>query len=322
PDQFGLPESSPISKLHPVNARARLDSLARDGRWREAGDSLRTWFRQSTEGLGRADTVQLLAQLDTLILLMDGATPERVDDADVLLAPGAVLDFNPQLAEGVGYRIFAATPAEITITEADPIAVQQAFCWTAFSASDLLGRYRAPAFRALQQRIKTALALWERYNESGRSQYPWELWLNGLGGDALDIHPPRRQFILFHPWVGIEATGLDDARLDDLGSVVRSTVVPVDLLGFVRYDQTYTRYWGASVTLALGEDRTRGGISLHLSNGISFGPTWSRVGAPDGLLFSIDFYDRLAGIPATQQAVVEKLRNAATAALGGSGGMP
>lgn len=326
---LGLAADDPLLKLFPENARDRLDSLVQNQQWIAAADSLEAWF--AATGIFHSDRADdatvLLAQIESLAMLLvraDVVSTARADAVSTAQAAdelngltSAVVDFNPQLSVGIrsGYLIFPAKDYEIAITEQDSPLVQRAFCWTAFSASDLLGLYRKPAFDALRLRIKHALSLWEAYNETGRSQYPWELWLNGLQGGPLKLEPPRTQGILLHPWVGVEAVGFDEAEWDDIGPIKREVVVPLDIIGFVRYDETYNRYWGASITMSIGEERTRSGIALHVTNGVSFGPTWAEFGLPDGLLFSVDFYKALAGLPYVQQEVETELRTAANTSL-------
>lgn len=302
-----LAPGSPLVRLHPDTARARLAAVVAAGEWPQAVDSLRSWLAATrVADAAPARTRTLDRRLDTLAAAL--AAPGTVDG--VLAAEAPILDFSVTIEFPNGYAVFPSEPYRFLVRPADPPGVQRALCWTALSAADLLGRFRAPELDVLRRRIRRALAQWSAYNDSGRSQYPWELWLNGFRGDPLALAPPRWQWIVFHPWIGVEAAGLADARLDDLGSVTRGTVVPLDLIGVIRYDESYTRYRGLSAALALGEDATRGALVLHLSNGVSLGPTWGRVGWPDGALFSVDFYYLLAGLPHAQRAVEERLRSA------------
>src|SRR5690606_11207863 len=117
----------------------------------------------------------------------------------------------------------------------------------------------------LHDRLRIALARWRAFNDVGRSQYPWELWINGLRADPVRLEPERWQVIALHPWVGLQLTGLDRASFGDLGSITRAAVVPFDLAGLLRYRDDFTGYWGASAILTFGEDRTRGGLAVHLS---------------------------------------------------------
>lgn len=313
-----LAADDPRRRLFPDSARTRLGPLVDGGDWPMAVDSLAAWFR-ATRTPDPAATAMLvrLDSLRTLFEVLGGTT--TVDEASdwSRLDFDHLLDFDVTLDVMAGrYTIFEDEPVEIAVDATDSAATQMALCWTAISAEDLIGRHQRPDLESVRDRIRHSLRLWETYNEAGRSQYPWELWLNGFRDDPLQLEPRRWQAIALHPWIGFQLRGIDRASLNELGPITRTTVVPFDLLGILFYRDDFTRYWGVSALLTFGEDRTRGGLALHLSNGVSLGPTFSEAGTPDAFLITLDFYKLLAGLPQQQAAVVDQLRDALAA--GGS----
>ncbi len=118
--------------------------------------------------------------------------------------------------------------------------------------------------------IVAADARWENYLTSGYSQYPWESLVNGvvLSFDAL--HPPRAQWILLHPGLGVELSTLTWQDIRGKG------VVNLELLGHLRYTgDSGQNYLGASVTATFREDMGTGlGLLLHPRRNIHLGLVW------------------------------------------------
>lgn len=143
-------------------------------------------------------------------------------------------------------------------------------------------RLRAEAVRAvlrdfvapLQQRahlkVLRADRRWTNYLEHGYSQYPWEALLNGwvLDFDAFD--PPRAQWILLHPALGVEVSTVS---LDELTA---NEALSVELAGYVGYyGDDSEHYFGGSLAMTLTEDEKPGfGVVLHWEKSFSLGLTW------------------------------------------------
>jgi hypothetical protein len=117
---------------------------------------------------------------------------------------------------------------------------------------------------------RTALRLgqidagWTNYLEHGFSQYPWESWANGWLTDFAWSRPPRSQWVLLHPELGL----VFDTR--STRSAEMEAALLVHGLGYVRYfgDE---RDWfaGLSATASITDDASYGwgfGPTLHFGH--------------------------------------------------------
>jgi len=165
-----------------------------------------------------------------------------------------------------------------------------------------------PSMRA----IENAKERWEIYMREEMSQFPWEAAFNGWAIGADDIqNPPRRQWILFHPELGVEVSTRSFKDLTAKESL------SIELFGKIWYHwknidkpEAGLRWWGVAAALSLRDDLRPGiGFVAHYGRFVTLGLVWHDTNR-DGrwfndapfLMFGIDLFrfaqDR---IPANQK---------------------
>jgi hypothetical protein len=128
----------------------------------------------------------------------------------------------------------------------------------------IFGTLVQPQFERTAQRLGEIDAGWTNYLEHGFSQYPWESWANGWLTDFAWSRPPRSQWVLLHPELGL----VFDTR--STRSAEMEAALLVHGLGYVRYfgDE---RDWfaGLSATASITDDASYGwgfGPTLHFGH--------------------------------------------------------
>lgn len=299
-------QGTALLRIFPDSAAEHLAGLLADSMWAQAVDSIALWFDASVPDSYVTQKASMRAELAGLGAILRGTRRSTLRDAADVMNPS--LNYAPVTDVNDSVSLFPTKPTRIDISSSMPLNVQRGFCWAARSAVIVLDDFKRTEFRALRQRISTALERWTAYNDEGRSQYPWELLINGLSIDKLSLDPPRTQWIVLHPWVGLQAVAENgDWKANSVG---RAAVVPVDILGFVRYRENFSGYWGLSLTATLSDTRTRGGVAAHFGEGISIGPMFSDGDGFDGVLFTLDFLKTLTGVPYVQEWAEDRLGGA------------
>lgn len=92
--------------------------------------------------------------------------------------------------------------------------------------------------------LKEAASAWRRYVESGFSQYPHEVLLNGLWLDPASWGPAPTQLILLHPSVGLGTTNM---RRQGGERRAGALVLVVEAAGYVRYLSDFQHHLGVSL---------------------------------------------------------------------------
>lgn len=184
------------------------------------------------------------------------------------------------LFQHVNETWFSGRPFEITDeqVEALPFAQFDDFMHRVNTAERLLREMARPNRDAAVAAINAAAERWRQYVFDGRSQYPWEMALNGVTTAARsDIqNPPRRQWILFHPEVGVElgTGGTGAANLTAKQSVL------IQALGHVwyRWPESTTAelgWWGISASASIREELRPGvGFTVHYGKVVNVGLLW------------------------------------------------
>jgi hypothetical protein len=188
----------------------------------------------------------------------------------------------------------------ITITAAMPPQVRREYCWRAISLNRILTQYGESARATTALALQTYVAQWDAYNANGYLQYPWELYLNGKWTfDAKSLAPPKRQLVIAHPGIAVEQSGpsFEGSRLDE--------VVSVEPIGFLWYGDDRKMYYGFSTLLTFSSSRDVGrGLLLHFGKLAKLGYVWRDRDAQNrrqnGVVFSMDLYQMLAGPPSSQ----------------------
>jgi hypothetical protein len=298
--------------LHPSAVRTALKDT-REGRLVRALDGVRDAFDRTPARQTPEAAERFIPQLDALRALLT--------EHALVTAPGAPVpnSFNPDVApEGDRVTLFPGfREREIVLTEATPADVRRGFCWAAISVSFIIDADARKYRDALLKRLDSAVEMWDNYTDEGYSQYPWELFVNGLGGrGGGGIDPPRRQWILLHPTIGVSLSG------SKASSLRRLDVIPLEILGYLWYNERRTAYRGISLVSSFATDADPSvGPFLHVGRGVSVGATWRGWGDDTGfggVLFSADLYRALAGVPGDVQERVRELREALASNGGGA----
>lgn len=236
----------------------------------------------------RSDAIykRLLAAFDEVSKrFVDFQFDRKIDAAADRAAADAVVNaFLDTKATGLFQLVnetwFGGRPYAITVTEVEALADERYhdFMHRVTTAERLLTDFRKPNRVLAKEAIERATSRWRQYVFDGRSQYPWEMVLNGSAiGPHSDIqHPPTRQWILAHPELGIETgtAGRGAANLTAKESMV------VQALGHVWYrwpasDEIDPRWWGLSATVSLREEIRPGvGFTGHYGKVINVGVLW------------------------------------------------
>jgi len=164
------------------------------------------------------------------------------------------------------------------------------FSYAAWRVTDYLNR---PILTSVHAHLETLDKQWDSYFNEARSQFPWELLLNGYlyGRKIADERglqaPPESQLILLHP-----SPALEYVSAADDGSRFEPAVV-IELLGYNRWSWNGGRQknpWGgsliASVSDRAGVDNWGYGGMVHYKNTFSLGVS-SRDGDL-GVFVSVD----------------------------------
>lgn len=296
---------------HPGRLLARLQPLITAGRWGAAMDSV---VVRGSEAVVRAPAVReaYLSRLEetrrrfaALLALPAGQRPAFLASA---VRP---TQWQPSQNAATGnVTVFAGSPGEVVLRAETPSDERRAVCWPALAVHQLLASYDAPGRDETVRALEELAARWERYVDDSYSQLPWELAVNSLSRSRRDWEPPRRQWVLLHPSVGVEVAGLRRNELQ------RVDVAVLEGAGLLFYNGDYTRYVGISGVGTFARDRAPAlGGYLHLwFPQAKLG--YLRRPHPDpsrrsSLLVSIDLYDVIAGVP-------RGLREARDAALAGA----
>ena len=294
---------------HPHRLIARLEPLLGAGAWSAALDSVLVRAREklatvddSTRDRYAAQLVEAEEAFDRLLQRPNHEQPRFMAD---IVRP---VRWQINQSAATGAFVIPVGGGPINVTSNLSSDQRRALCWPAISISRLMTIYEAGLRDSTVEALNRLAADWEEYVDNSYSQLPWELFVNGLSRSRRKWEPPRHQWILVHPSVGVELAGISAKNL------ARVDVAVVEALGYLRYYSNYTRYLGVSGVATFASDRPVAvGGYLHL--------WWpqAKVGyvvRPDpnrdrrqSLLVTVDLYDLLTGVP-------KSLREARDAALG------
>lgn len=302
---------------HPNAVMVGFGPAISEGRWSAVATALADGFRASDLVPAGQMRATFQSQLDTMqgeFAAVD-ASPNR---ETLLRTAGGVRQVRFNLIRDPDEDRFTLfdPPARLAFDASTDAAVRRDLCWRAIAAWKLLVFYgdagRQGAVRALDRQ----LVLWDNYNASSYSQYPWELLVNGIGGvRPSDLSPPVGQLVLLHPSFGVELTG----RLDSLR---RLDVLTLEPLGYLRYNQNRTSYVGLSAVVTFPSSVDVGiGAMAHMGRSVKLGYVLRRR-RPGGLrrngvMMSVDLYGVASGVPGRVRGVLERLRTLRDSTLAG-----
>lgn len=150
--------------------------------------------------------------------------------------------------------------------------------------ASLLGALAAPHVEAATRSLEGYDRQWTQLATRGYSQYPWELWLNGLFQSAESWGPRRGQAVLAHAFAGFGVGNVGGLHREDAQAVA---VLGVEALGYVRYLGDFRHHLGlgfAGISPNLSGARIAVGPVLHLS-GVSLGYGYRVSGAAEHTLY-------------------------------------
>ena len=252
--------------------------------------------------------------------------------------PGAVEQFLATTPTGLFQQVdegWFRAEQRVTFDEVEALPDSQAldFLERQHAVERLLTDFRAPARAHTLRAIQLAAERWRTFVEGGRSAYPWEVWLNDRGPLRVryDVEtPPRRQWIVAHPELGVEVatTGrwLSDATAAE--------AMLVHLLGHVWYrwkqpaaPSAGLGWHGVSLAATLQNSTGPGlGVTAMYGPVVTAGAIWHDVDGdgrwlerPPQVVLGIDLYRLARGareeMPRAlvkRAAVAEALAGAAT----------
>jgi len=299
------------SGSHPRTLRALVADRVQGGAWSDAADVLIGIWVNTGDVVPEPHRTLLRDQLIAMRTELAGV--EASTDFDAIRSTGAgvrLARFQPVIADG---------RAEFFLESATPLVVEPALspdavrtlCWTAIAADDLLNLYGGNARARALSALKSAVRAWDNFNTKGYSQYPWELFINGRGGDGLA--PPSRQIVLLHPSVGIELAGRS------LEHLRRLDVLSVEPLGLLFYRSDRAFYFGISSVLSFPSDADVGaGALLHVGPARAGYIFRSAAGGGSGALFTLDLYQLLAGAPEALRSARDRVQDILQSAFAGT----
>lgn len=128
----------------------------------------------------------------------------------------------------------------------------------------IFGTLVQPQLERTAQRLGEIDAGWTNYLEHGFSQYPWESWANGWLTDFSWSRPPRSQWVLLHPELGL----VFDTR--STRSAEMETALLVHGVGYLYYGGDEREWFaGLSATASITGDASYGwgfGPTLHFGH--------------------------------------------------------
>jgi hypothetical protein len=232
----------------------------------------------------RANLVTALREMASRFAGEDAKLAAAPDEATRNAIVNTILATRPTgLFQLVDETWFSGRPFALTVerVEALPAARFDDFMHRVTVAERLLREMARPNRAVAVAAIAAAAERWRQYVFDGRSQYPWEMALNGAttAGRSDIQNPPRRQWILLHPEIGVEVgrggaggayvTGKESALIQALGHVwYRWPASAGDDL----------RWWGLSGSVSLREEQRPGvGVTIHYGKVVNVGVLWREV---------------------------------------------
>ena len=219
--------------------------------------------------------------------------------------------FEPIPLPSGDYQLFAGTPDQVVLTDADAVPVRRALCWTAIAVADVMRQYGQPAVLHAARVMRRLEQEWTAYDERGYSMYPWEAIFNRLvapGCVARGWGPPRCHVTFLHPNVGYAVGARGTAAAGDgtgsgAAGVRGRTAVAWDLLGLVRYTRGDGSYAGASLIALVTSDLPPAwGATWHFERGVQGGVAVgddARRRRRAFVFVSLDAYRLVAGLPSS-----------------------
>ncbi len=303
PEAYG----SGWTSLHPNAVFARLREDLDAGRLEAAAAGLQESFRSAAARVPDAEAAVYERHLDSLAAELWAAE----QDAS-LRARGEGVDQRRFSIDNLDGVLFGAYAEPVKLESVSDTA-RRALCWNAIAAGKVISHYGREGRDLAVETLRELVGLWDAYNASSYSQYPWEMVANGVVQrrqkvrDLVDLAPPRTQIILLHPGIAVEAAGFANG----LDSLRRLDVLLFEPVGLLRYNASRTGYVGASALLTVPAEGGAGvGGLVHFGKRAQIGFVYrhSRERG-SGLVFSLDVLGFLTGTPAALKQARAQVAN-------------
>lgn len=225
-----------------------------------------SWLRlkqRLPENLGPGDEVQAYGDLANLYL--QGLTDEDRQRADVK----KFVELLGQISTGVRSANVVIKPGlqgEVLYSGADKVT--DLGCSTPVASAVVDMSYMTIALKkvhtlswsvlmgATNARIQALSRQYADWFNNGLPMWPLETWANGLLLDKHDAVAPKRwQLVLARPSLGV---GINSGK--SVNSSKPESTLAIEPIGYVRYtSDDYSKYWGVSLMMTVGDDKGVGG---------------------------------------------------------------
>lgn len=280
-----LAQSCPYLDPLPANWQALDEDLSyarwepKEGTWERSRARLQELHRQlhTDARLPEAARNGLAGLVVDVLARFDGtsATADRLRRADFKPEPCPETIENGMPMPGKCAWRLAAAGVEVPSADA-PGAWDCAAVRRLASYLDLIGAFldewNQTFIRAASESLNRYARAWENYALRGYSQYPWELWINGVFEDDSDWGPGRFKLIVIHPSVGLL---IGQPTADQI--VPLAGVLMLEAVGFVHYTKSHEQYFGLGAgvsAISVQPDALSAAVLLHLASlhlGVSYG---------------------------------------------------
>ncbi|MEM1055527.1 MAG: hypothetical protein AAGI52_08360 [Bacteroidota bacterium] len=295
------------ASLHPARVVGSLQDDIEAGRWGPVGAALADNFRRSARVRGPARR-SLQSHLDTLATELAEVGLEAMMDGRGVMRDRFAYDARDPV-------LFEFTPSEIQTSGLDP-AVRREVCWRALVADNVLIQFFGPARNNAASALRDAIALWDEFNETNYSLYPWEVAVNQFlaGSQKIrsldDLTPPATQLVFLHPGVALEAGGFG-AGLDSLR---RFDVLTLEPIGILWYNDERSSYMGVSAVVTIPTSGGPGiGGMVHFGRAVQVGAVVRGGSGPErgaSIVLSTDVFKLIQRTPSAFRERIADLRDA------------
>jgi hypothetical protein len=295
---------------HPDSSYAGMVPRIVADEWLFLADSVLRDFDRDSTSLPDGVRETLRGQLDSVRREMETLTRRgELDDARAL-AQGVKGDrFRDVTMPGGRVQLFAAFGTPLSLEDTWTTEQRRAVCGRTIAMRRLLTAWGELARHDALQSLRESAARWDNFAEHGYFMYPWELLINSARFDPRSDDPPRTQWVVGHPAVGLEFI---DSRIRGLENLQVLQTLTVEL-GMLRYSDDRAQYRGATAFMAIPSDAVAGvGLMLHVNRQLKAGYIWRAKDAAgerqNGFLVSADIAQMLASAPKKLRDAQDALR--------------
>lgn len=283
---------------HPDSTYAHMvPRMARD-EWLFLADSIARDFDGDPEALPGSARDIVRGQLDSVRREFDKVSRGGEFARMRALGTGVKTDRFTESNLGGAVLLFGRVGTPLRIDSVWTAPQRRAVCGRTIPVRRFLSAYGALAREEALRALQLSATRWDNLAEQGYFMYPWELAINSARFDPRSDDPPKVQYVVAHPAVGLEFISGRVKSLDNFQPLQTLTVE----LGILRYSDSRAYYSGITGFLAVPADEVAGaGLMVHLHPKLKVGYVWrSRspaTGSRNGFLVSTDLAQMIASAP-------------------------